>query len=248
MHKPCDLTLDDLPKSFVRDERLADQLGMKKKLQEKLVEEAAKSFGFDSGEEAKEMAELKRKDPEGYKNWRESNKSQPAFPERATRAPERRQERIGEQYDNAPEKEYDQRERSVRTSRGEIDPTRQLREQYTNEDELMICQICEEEMPFKKRDGEYYFEAVEALSRDHLPKEHEVQFLALCPVCAARYKEFVKNDEDAMAKLHRALKNSDELEVPLTLGELETSIRFVEIHRLAMKTILKRDRCEAAGD
>ena len=248
MHKPCDLTLDDLPKSFVRDERLADQLGMKKKLQEKLVEEAAKSFGFDSGEEAKEIAELKRKDPEGYKNWRESYKSQPAFLERATRAPERRQERIGEQYGNAPEKEYDQRERSVRTSRGEIDPTRQLREQYTNEDEQMICQICEEEMPFKKRDGEYYFEVVEALSRDYLPKEHEAQFLALCPVCAARYKEFVKNDEDAMAKLHRALKNSDELEVPLTLGELETSIRFVEIHRLAMKTILKRDRCEATGD
>ncbi len=248
MHKPCDLTLDDLPKSFDRDERLADQLGMKKKLPKKLVEEAAKSFGFDSGEEAKEVAELKRKDPEGYKNWRESYKSQPAFPERATRAPERRQERIGEQYDNASKKEYDQRERSVRTSRGEIDPTRQLRDQYTNEDDQMICQICEGEMPFKKRNGEYYFEAVEALSRDYLPKEHEDQFLALCPVCAARYKEFVKNDEDAMAKLHSTLKNSDELAVPLTLGEWETSIRFVEIHRLGMKTILKRDRCEAAGD
>ena len=242
MHKPCDLTLDDLPKSFDRDERLADQLGMKKKLQEKLVEEAVKSFGFDSGEEAKEVAELKRKDPEGYKKWRESYKQRVAFPESTTQAPERRQKRIGEQYGNAPKKEYELRERSDRTSRGAIDPTQQLREQYTNEDGQMICQICEKEMPFKKRDGEYYFEAVEALSKDYLPKEHEVQFLALCPVCAARYKEFVKNDEDAMRKLHRALKQSDELEVPLTLGEWETSIRFVETHRIDMKTILQQER------
>ena len=242
MHKPCDLTLDDLPESFDRDERLADQLRMKKKLQEKLVEEAVKSFGFDSGEEAKEVAELKRKDPEGYKKWRESYKQRVAFPESPTQAPERRPKRIGEQYGDAPKKEYEPRERSDRTSRGAIDPTQQLREQYTNEDGQMICQICEEEMPFKKRDGEYYFEAVEAFSKDYLPKEHEVQFLALCPVCAARYKEFVKNDEDAMSELHRALKQSDELEVPLTLGEWETSIRFVETHRIDMKTILQQEQ------
>ena len=104
----------------------------------------------------------------------------------------------------------------------------------------MICQICKEEMPFKKRDGEYYFEAVEALSKDYLPKEYEAQFLALCPVCAARYKEFVKNGESTMEKLHRALKNSDGLEVPLRLGEWETSLRFVEIHRQDMKTILRK--------
>ncbi|MBU1207326.1 MAG: hypothetical protein KKH04_10435 [Proteobacteria bacterium] len=33
---------------------------------------------------------------------------------------------------------------------------------------------------------------VEALSRDHFTKEHEAQFLALCPLCAAMFKEFVK--------------------------------------------------------
>ncbi len=27
---------------------------------------------------------------------------------------------------------------------------------------------------------------------------HEAQFLSLCPLCAARNKEFVKQDEDAM--------------------------------------------------
>jgi hypothetical protein len=47
-------------------------------------------------------------------------------------------------------------------------------------------------MPFKKRNGEYNFEAVGIFSRNHLPIEHEAQFLALCPLCSARYKEFVK--------------------------------------------------------
>ena len=45
-------------------------------------------------------------------------------------------------------------------------------------------------MPFKKRDGEYYFESVEALSKAYFLKEREPQFLALCLLCAAMYKEF----------------------------------------------------------
>ena len=85
----------------------------------------------------------------------------------------------------------------------------------------MICQICKEEMPFKKRDGNYYYESVEALSNEYFTKEDEVQFLALCPLCAAMYKEFIKREETAMKKLHSALKNSDELETPLELGELK---------------------------
>ena len=85
-------------------------------------------------------------------------------------------------------------------------------------------------MPFRKLDGEYYFEAVEAFSRKYSSKEHEAQFLALCPLCAAMYKEFVKLDDNAMQELQRALMNSDEPEVPLALGEREASLRFVETH------------------
>ncbi len=94
-------------------------------------------------------------------------------------------------------------------------------------------------MPFKKRDGEYYFEAVEALSRDHFAKEHEAQFLALCPLCAAMYNEFVKHDEGAMESLKNGLINSGNAEVPLQLGELGTSIRFVETHFQDIKTIIR---------
>ena len=203
---------------------------------------AAQEVGFSSLEEvqeAKEVLELKRKDPEGFKKWEESRKPKPAFPEKSSRKPERRQKKLAEQHANAPGKEYETRERSVRTTRGTIDPDTYLKNEYTHEaTNQMVCQICKEEMPFRKRDGEYYFEAVEALSKDYFPKEHGPQFLALCPLCAAMYKEFVKRDETTMKELYHALKNSDELEVPLTLGEWETSLRFVGTHRQAMRTIL----------
>ena len=58
-------------------------------------------------------------------------------------------------------------------------------------------------MPFKKRDGQYYFEAVEALNT--LSQELLPLHLALCPVCAAKYKEFVKRDEAALQLARAAL-------------------------------------------
>ena len=79
---------------------------------------------------------------------------------------------------------------------------------------------------------------MEALSEDYFPKEHEAQFLALCPLCAAMYREFVKFDESAMKDLNHALRSSEEPEVSLNLGEVETSIRFVESHFSDIKAIL----------
>ena len=89
----------------------------------------------------------------------------------------------------------------------------------------------------KKRDGVYYFKAVEALSKDHFSKKHKAQ--ALCPLCAAMYNEFVKHDEGAMESLKNTLMNSEDVEVPLQLGELDTSIRFVESHWRDIRTILQ---------
>ena len=46
-------------------------------------------------------------------------------------------------------------------------------------------------------------------------------------------------DEAAMKELRRVLRDSDDLEVPLQLGELATSIRFVQTHWQDMQTILQ---------
>ena len=240
LHKPNELTLDDLPESFVRDEKLADQLGMKKNVVAKLADEIG--VKQETIQLAKKLEENPEKLEEIKRFLAQKEESQEhIFPTRAVSNSERRQEKFSEQHNAAPEKEYEIQERSVRSTRGKIYPETWLKNKYTNDaDYQMSCQICKKEMPFRKRDGEYYFEAVEALSQKYFNKEHEAQFLALCPLCAARYKEFVKNDETATKELHYALKNLDELEVPLTLGEWETSLRFVETHRSDIMTILSK--------
>ena len=64
--------------------------------------------------------------------------------------------------------------------------------------------------------------------------------MALCPVCSAMYKEFVKYNEetDEMNSLKEALINAKGLEIPLILGELNTNIKFVETHLTDIRTIL----------
>ena len=170
---------------------------------------------------------------------KEHNKKLPKFPDQDSTNPKRRTSRIAAEYQNAPAKEYETRYRSVRTSKVDNDKATYLRLKYTNEDDQMICQICVKEMPFKKRNGDYYFEAVEALSGDYISKEHVAQCIALCPTCAARYQEFVKKDDSAMQSLFDGMKGSIEPVISIKLGEWDTSIRFVKTHWLEMKAILK---------
>ena len=258
--KPSEATAKLLPKGFLseakaqwleavefgknkRDRETRERLEKERATQEYQHKEGVlKSVGFNSVEQAQKLAKLNKENPgmiDELIRRQGAEKQRPTFPERASSNPDRREEKVKEQLANAPYKEYEDRERSVRPSRRDIIPEIYLREQYTNASGEMVCQICKGEMPFKKRDGEYYFETVEALSKDYFTKEHEAQFIALCPLCAAMYKELVKRDEDAMKELHRALKDSDDLKVPLKLGELATSIRFVETHRQDTKTILQ---------
>ena len=210
----------------------------------------AKNLGFDSFQEAEKMAEvaciLKKRGKSPDELLKEQlryteRRTQTEFPIRKLEKPDRRLERLTDQLHDAPTKGYERPRKSVQITEATIYTRTWLREQYTNTTGQMCCQICQEEMPFKKPDGQYYFEAVEALSVDYLPKEHEAQFLALCPECAARYKVFVKNDEGAMRGVHGFLKNADDLEIPLKLGKWGTSLRFVETHRQFIKTILQEN-------
>ncbi|RKU29938.1 hypothetical protein C6499_07665 [Candidatus Poribacteria bacterium] len=162
--------------------------------------------------------------------------------------PNRRTRQLQQQLRDAPKKNYESRSRSVRTTRGTIDPRTQLREEYTSDSGEMECQLCKEAMPFKNREGKPYFEAVEALTNEHFTREHEAQFLALCPECAARYQEFVKRVPGAVENLKNELMNADDLEVHLQLGELKTSIRFSKRHWHDIQTILRFYKANSTVD
>jgi len=233
--KPSELALDDLPASFERNQQLAIQLGMESDV---LTQLAAKA-GLDP-----QLLALAKQHAIEFRAWATKLSAQgtkPAFPVRASANPGRRQARVADEYALATRREYDTRERSVRTSRGTIDPHVYLRSNYTNEQDQLICQICKDVMPFRKRNGEYYFEAVEVLPGDLLPREEEKQFLALCPVCAAMYREFVKADEVALEEFRGAVLAAQDCEVQLKLGDLPTSVRFVETHFLDLRKILESE-------
>ena len=163
------------------------------------------------------------------------------FPQKESRDPGRRRERIRREYDRAPPKEAYRTENEIprRPMSKEI-----LREWYTDDRQVMVCQICNNDMPFRKRDGLHYFEAVEMLAGDRLPREHESQYLALCPTCAAKYTEFVKRDHEEMDKLVRALMEANGLEISVRLDstDADARVRFVEVHLIDVQGILESIR------
>lgn len=208
-------------------------------IENKRKESVAKDLGFDSQEEAKEVAQLIQKDPTGFKKWKNSFNKTAIFPSKSIKNPVRRQERVQEDYLCAPLKEFETRKRSVSVSNGPTDEEIKLwlRHQYTNDDGEMVCQICKEEMPFRKRSGEHYFEKKEVLSLKYLPKKHVAQYLALCPLCAAMYTEFVIGDDDVMSEIKVNIIKAEKYEIPIFLNGQETCIRFVETHFYDLKAI-----------
>ena len=231
---PDELSLDDLPPEFTRDEALALALGMKRNELATLARKA----GVDI--EALTLAEEITKDPElraQVLRLRSAKACKPEFPSRPTPNPVRRAERVAQDAQTAPQKVYEQRSRSVRTSQPPEKPETWLRETYTNQSGQMVCQMCQEEMPFKKRDRHYYFESVESFKT--LPQEHHALYLAFCPLCAAKYAEFVKRDPDALVRFQRALTAATRPEVSVQIGNEVASVRFVDSHFRDLQTILR---------
>ena len=248
--QPCDASRGQLPKGFPFDEgqEWLAKVGFgenvrKSRESDEERDKHCKALGIRDPKTIEIAKELEHDDDlrSDVIALIEERKNKPDFPTGTSPNPERRQERLSKELEDTPDKEWEGRKRSVRKTRGSIDPRPWLRNKYTNEKEQMFCQICKKEMPFKKRNGEYYFEAIEALTGDHFTKEHEAQFLALCPLCAAMYKELVKKDESAVESLKNALMNSDKPEIPLHLGELATSVLFVDSHYRDIGTILGAD-------
>ncbi|MCM8627676.1 hypothetical protein [Accumulibacter sp.] len=250
--RPADASRDLLPSGFTFDPGWnwlkAIHFGAaaaKKSEQHRQKQAVAEELGVSLDD-----IEMINQHPDDFQQWKDFVRAKavrPAFPERTSADPRRREARVSQQWQEASVKEYDRRERSVRTSRTTVDPHPWLVDYYTNDDEQMVCQLCGNEMPFRKRDGQYYFEAMEAMGPEQFSREHEAQFLALCPVCAAKYNEFVKSDDDTLAEMRRAMLDSDEPSIQVMLGSSAATLRFVEVHFDDLKTILKKEEAEGAA-
>jgi len=173
-----------------------------------------------------------------FKRELEQRERSEGFPERSAKNPDRRKSKLQDKTSEATDKKSKVIARTVNTSKAEIDPQSFLRNLYINSNDVLICQLCHKSMPFKKRDGEYYMEAVEVAG--YLRKEMEELYLALCPNCSAKYKYFIKKDDKLQKKIVAELLQTDAISISLPLGEETATLKFVETHLTDLKTILDK--------
>ena len=248
LHIPSEISIDELPNSFNRNEQLGNIFGMplsRNKIIERVSLELNVSSEFlnaiiEAPPEVKARIEsYLQSSSENVFTYVPTSQDIP-FPIRSIHDPDGHDKHVIKELEDSPKQEYVEKVRNVRTSKDTIRTKTWLTEQYRNEDDQVVCQICQEEMPFKYHTGIYYFDAVEML-KGYFTKEYQAQFLALCPECSAKYKKFVKQVPEAMETLKNNLisaDNSSDYIVPLKLADEDKSLRFVERHWLDIKTIL----------
>ena len=240
--RPCDALRDYLPGGFPYDaeQKWLEVIEFGKTVKQQKLEniykeieqnsrnQRAREFGFGTEDEAKKAAAF----------FKEQGKT-PGELLKKLHAQKQRKELLIIELSEAEEKEYEIRARSIRSSRSTIDPKTTLRALYTTDENRMHCQMCSKSMPFKKRNSdEDYFESVEALGKGYFFKEHEAQYLALCPECAAEYTEYVKKEPKAREIFHDALKNSDSPQIHLESHGRTIRIWFEDKHWQDLKTVL----------
>lgn len=228
---PSEIVLMQLPDEF-SDDVNAQELSIKLGINQPAEEEVAEKLGVPADALAAFVIAYKR-DPEITKLF--DLRPAPEFPSILMPNSERRMAKVIEQALNAPDVTFEMKNRSVRVFLDGFytDKRVYLRHFYESEDGKVLCQICCKPMPFRLYDDTDYFEAVECLKR--FPTEHPQNHLALCPVCAAKYKYANGYSDD---QWRNAVAESDSMEISIILAREEVKVRFVEPHLVDLKAIL----------
>lgn len=211
----------------------------------------AKESGFESLDEMEDFADLAKELKARGKTAAEIreflNPKKPDFSDNTSANPTRRADKVKEEAENAPEKIKEKRPRSVSVyewTKVQKEAKEYLKNSYTVED-ILYCQICKKEMPFKV-DGNYYFEAVSLLG--DVSKAYQANFIALCPLDAAKFKHANKQ-KDEMAKLIRRLIKDrdaedindgydDENSIELELADEAATLTFSPKHLIDIQATL----------
>ena len=268
-HRPCDLDENTLHPDF----KVQDRNGWLKKVEfgtlpedgnaaeeenwEKVERAIRRKTGKDYSEllEAFEFQQRLKEAGLTTEELREladerKRASEAATPSSIAPNPERRMEKSAERAEEAPKKEYVARERSVRVNQPTTRTDRRtyLGQQYRTEDDEIFCQLCWEPLrtcSFAMRNGEPYFEAVEAFSTSG--KDFTENSLLLCPLCAAKYKVLIKNDENHghPKSIRETLLSTDprtvdesQLRIPLDLNGSPAELRFVQRHWIDLRAAI----------
>jgi hypothetical protein len=201
---------------------------------------AARELGFRdqaSLDRAKRFAALPPEEQERILADRE-HFSAKELPEHEPANPERRAERVGTKAASAPDRRTEERTRSISIGLDQVkqEAAQYLRQQYTNADGEMICQICKTQLPFRLDNGSDYFEAIEFLPE--LTKRHYQNYLALCPNHAAMF-QYANSSSDSLEDDFVDLAVN---ELAVMLAQKDTTIYFTKTHMVDLKEVIRVDR------
>lgn len=248
--KPGDMTKEDLRTDFAFDDRngLLTAIGFGENARIRSEEyqsrnRDAQNMGFTSAEEAEDFAKLSKEGltPADIRAFL-VNRKQAEQPKQSVPDPDRRRKNVLTNTADAPSKESVQRERSVQKGISEVAAQAKayLRAKYKNPESQLVCQCCQDEMPFKLQSGEHYFEAVQCISDKDA--RHYQNRLALCPTCAAMYQYARETDDTELRRRiieHSADDQADAVEIHVRLASCDHTLRFVGTHWFDLKVILK---------
>ncbi|MGE0680614.1 MAG: sacsin N-terminal ATP-binding-like domain-containing protein [Candidatus Binatia bacterium] len=242
---PAQAFSSQLPKGFPFDEgwewlKVVDFGENEKKRSEEFQQREAKriEFGFESEEElerALQLVKLLSVEEQQRILAEYTQRRDFELPENTPSNPQRRGEKISEQAKAAPERIFEERTRSVAIGLEDVkaEANQYLRQQYTNRDDQMICQVCKDELPFKKNNGDYYFECVEFLI--DLPGRHYQNYLALCPNHAAMFQH-ANGSKELLQKMFKNLEGKEK-ELEVVLAQRDMTIYLTETHIADLKAV-----------
>jgi len=205
----------------------------------KKEKEIAAKLGFEDDESLNDAKWFARLDPDSRRQLMSDYRSRTEFelPEKSPSNPNRRSEKVAQLADDAPEEEKEIRPRSVSTVtptvKNEIRPY--LREQYTNADGVMICQVCKNALPFSLANGDPFFETVELVPATE--KVYFQNYVALCPNHAAMFKH-VNESKEAIRELIETRKDGS---IPIVLAGKAYELYFTDTHLHDLRAVLKND-------
>jgi hypothetical protein len=191
-------------------------------------------LGFDDAETARKVAEIPADELNRFHaEWEHRKNFQ--LPENEPKNPERRALKVSAQAADAPGKASEPRTRSVSVGIGAVkqEAEQYLRQQYTNPDGDMICQICSEPLPFRLPDGRHYVEKVEFF--DDAEKRHFQNYLALCPNHAAMY-QYALGSGDVIREMFLVCGDGN---LEIILAGKDASIYFTMTHLADLKAIME---------
>ena len=203
-------------------------------------QEVAKKLGFNDNEaldHAQRFAELP---PDLRRQILAKHEAPVDLPDHEPSDPERRAEIVLQGASKSPGRDTIIRPRSVSKHRDTVKEEAKpyLRQEYTNDDSVTICQVCKDALPFKLSDGNYFFEAVEFLPE--LEQHHYQNYLALCPNHAAMYRH-ANNTADKVKSLFLDLKGT---ELGVILAGEDKTVYFTKTHVADLRVIIETDDTE----